>query len=298
MSSERPDSRFCSLRQFFYVIGAQKGGTTWVQDYLESHPEVCVPVWKEVNYWFRVQHPKFVDRVVVRCRKAQDQQNWYRRLKKKIRPDPKARSLRLVERMMDGQKSGHRGYADVIFQEHRGETVAGEINPQYAWLSSQTYREMALLHPNTKFIFLMRDPVNRLYSGVRHSLKAPETRLDFTPDNLRERWTEFLANSDSWALRCSRYDQTIRELEAAVPAERIAYFFFEDLFVQSSIDRMTDFLGISRKPGDFGKMVNEGRGGELGMPEDLVERTREMLDPTYRYMAERFGSQLPSAWLA
>lgn len=267
-----------------------------MQDYLKCHSEVCVPVWKEVNYWLRIESPGYVDRVVVRCRKALDQQNWYLRMKKKLRPDPKALGLRLVERMMDGKESGHRGYANVIFQEHHGEAVAGEVNPQYAVLSSRTYRDMALLHPDTKFLFLMRDPVNRFYSGVRHSLKAPETRMNFQPENLRKRWTEFLGDPGSWALRCSRYDQTIRELEAAIPAERIAYFFFEDLFMQSSIDRLTDFLGISRKGGDFGKMVNYGKGGDSSMPEDLVERTREVLDPTYRYMAERFGSQLPSSW--
>ncbi|MGE0611353.1 MAG: sulfotransferase domain-containing protein, partial [Hyphomicrobiales bacterium] len=40
----------------FLVIGAQKCGTTWLQEMLHQHPDVFVPEIKEVNYFVRAEH--------------------------------------------------------------------------------------------------------------------------------------------------------------------------------------------------------------------------------------------------
>ena len=40
----------------FFCVGAQKSGTTWLHDYLSSHPEVADAPLKEMNF-FSDLHP-------------------------------------------------------------------------------------------------------------------------------------------------------------------------------------------------------------------------------------------------
>ncbi|MEL6445533.1 MAG: sulfotransferase [Bacteroidota bacterium] len=62
-----PDASDASWGPTFFVIGAQKAGTTSLHDWLIQHPEVCLPLHKETHYfekrfgngwaWYRDQFP-------------------------------------------------------------------------------------------------------------------------------------------------------------------------------------------------------------------------------------------------
>lgn len=55
--SDPVDPRFTAAPCIFFVIGAQKSGTTWLHEYFVRHRDVAVPAWKETNYWNRVEAP-------------------------------------------------------------------------------------------------------------------------------------------------------------------------------------------------------------------------------------------------
>ncbi len=40
----------------FYILGAQKSGTTWLTSMLRQHPEIFIPRQKEINYFNRVEN--------------------------------------------------------------------------------------------------------------------------------------------------------------------------------------------------------------------------------------------------
>jgi hypothetical protein len=174
-AAEAPDPRFAKPRTLFFGIGAQKSGTSWIDRYLRVHPEVCLPVRKEQHYWdsHRVQgsrgRPVKVDRELKRIASMGLAERLLRS------PGQRARdhSYALADAMLRDMSGGHRAYADAMFQAYRGQPVAGEITPEYALLSARDFAEMAALAPDVRFFFLMRDPYERLISGVRSDIGGP-----------------------------------------------------------------------------------------------------------------------------
>jgi hypothetical protein len=191
---------------------------------------------------------------------------------------------------------GHRAYADAMFQAYRGQPVAGEITPAYSLLSAGDFADMAALGRDVRFFFIMRDPYARMISGVRHRLRKQHGRDGVTAERAIADLEEALADPGDGRMLRSRYDRTIRELEAAVLPERIAYFFFERLFQQSELDRLTAFLGVGSRPGRFHRKVNVGAGGDIAIPPALEARAMEALAPVYDFVRGRFGDAVPEKW--
>jgi len=297
------DPRFAQPRTLFFGVGAQKAATSWLDDYLRGHPEVCLPVRKEQHYWTTMHMPRLYDRrarVSWQLRKI-DEQGVLKRLFRAPRLRAVDRAWRLSEAMLrENQPPGHEAYANVMFQAYRGEAVAGEITPAYALLGADAFGEMAGLGRDVRFVFIMRDPVSRLISAAqmnvrkRHRSDKPRPK----PRSFEDRLAETLADPADTSLLRSRYDLTIQRLESAVPRDRIAYFFYETLFQQSELDRLTDFLGVARHPGRFERRVNAGRGdsAKSDARPALEMRALEVLAPTYGFVRERFGDLVPAKW--
>lgn len=291
---DRPDRRFAQPRTLCFGIGAQKAATSWLDEYLRGHPEVCLPRHKEQHYWTTQRLPgvSLWDRRVAEETRRIGALGPIRRLLRSRRRRSADRGWLLSEAMLGAPSPGHSAYADVLFQMWRGEPVVGEITPAYALLPSSVFAEMAGLAPDVRFIFIMRDPLERLVSGVRMSERrgVGEGRP----------WTVMLADAledpqDIRLLR-SRYDRTIGELEAVVPPERIAYFFYETMFRQSEVDRLCDFLGVARRPAEFDRKVHADPQAADPLERELEARALAALAPTYDFVRARFGERVPAGW--
>src|SRR5690606_12763205 len=139
----------------------------------------------------------------------------------------------------------------------------------YARLSRGDFADIARIHANTRFIFIMRDPVDRLWSGIRHEFKV------YGRDDQKAMLAEFakaLEEPDSRHFQRSDYRRTMQELEAAVPIERILYLFYESLFSAQNGQRVADFLGIPSIEWQGAHKVHVGVPAGIGLPEDLLRR--------------------------
>jgi hypothetical protein len=292
------DPRFARPRTLVFGIGAQKAATSWLDDYLRGHPEVCLPVRKEQHYWNTMyaegisKRRARVERELARIGGI----NPIRRLL--LNRDQRAvhRAWRLTAEMLRAPSPSHGPYADVLFQAYGGEPVAGEITPEYALLPEATFRRMAALAPDVRFLFVMRDPIGRTISGARQTLKHGDGEAAVTASGLERRIMEATAAAGDLDVLRSRYDLTIRRLEAVVPRERVCYFFYETLFRQDEIDRLADFLGIGRRAASFGTMVNVSPVRDLALSPEAEGRLVEALAPAYAFVRDRFGGLVPEAW--
>ena len=292
------DPRFAKPRTLVFGIGAQKAATSWLDHYLRDHPEVCLPVRKEQHYWTTHRLEGASDR---RARVARQLAKIERRsLWKRLTRTPKRRAVdeawRRNAAMLAAPDPGHRAYADTLFQTYRGQPVAGEITPAYGLLGAETFAEMAALGRDVRFLFVMRDPVDRLISGVRMNVRKERPGEGPAPGRFAERLAEALDDPEDPGLLRSRYDRTIRRLESVVPVERICYFFFETLFRQEEMDRLADFLGIARRPARFEKKVNAGKAAAERPSAEAEARAMEALAPVYDFVRARFGAQVPEKW--
>lgn len=290
------DPRFARPERLFFVIGAQKAGTTWLHDYCSGHPQICVPVFKELDYWSAIRGGFGTGMLRNRLAKLEGR-SPLRRAVSGFLFAKKARALELAERLVAGETPGHASYADALFQTYTDQRAAGEISPQYAMLGRDAFAEMNALGRDVRFALVMRDPLSRFFSGVKHSVRAVHGDTGVTDDRVRDLWMRQLDKAERvYSLLRSSYDMTIRELEAAVPQDRIGYFFYETLFTQAEVDRFCRLLGVDPRPARLGSVRHGGAGKSVAMPADLAERTLALLAPTYEFLRARFGDQIPASW--
>lgn len=295
------DARFGRPRTLVFGIGAQKSGTTWLATYLSGHPGIHMSPRKELHYW-SVIHRAHYRRTKLwndRDRALSGRHGSLLELLRNKFDDltgrPRSGRYAIYSRLYDQPGPPHANYADALFFNYKGEAVAGEFTPAYATLAPESYREMASLAPDVRFIFVMRDPVARLVSGVRHLLRGEIGAKSVTAQMVRDRILGCLGDDEHFDVVRSRYDQTISRLESAVGADKVCYLFYETMFCQSEMDRLCDFLEAARAPASVDRLVNGGSDSATAVDDDLWRAMRAALAPVYDFVRQRFGS-LPVAW--
>jgi hypothetical protein len=257
-----------------------------------------VPRIKEAHYWDTVRAPhaksfvqiaksrqssRFLKRIGIKLfgsalqkQRETDWDNWLAALSK---PDPM-----------------HSTYADFLFHGSADARVVGECTPAYAILAPSVLAEIAQLSPNTKFLFLMRDPVDRVLAGVRHRLRRDLGAQNVTPKTVNDAIDQMLTKDQHSDLARSRYDLCLANIYACLPKDRVAVLFFETMFQQSEVDRVTDFLGVARQTANFGVRSNQGVGGAIGLEPALADRLRGALSSSYAAVRLQFGDLVPKLW--
>src|SRR5436190_3642584 len=127
-----------SARPDFLCVGVHKGGTTWLYQQLDSHPDFWMPPLKELHYFdqlSRVQRPS-----CLRCRDERDR-----------------RFLESINRLSAKPYIDFEHYARLF--EPKGPLLSGDISPNYSTLTNRVIRQIIGFFPKLKVIFLARDPV-------------------------------------------------------------------------------------------------------------------------------------------
>lgn len=253
-------------------IGAQKSGTTWLASTLAAHPDVYVRK-KEVHYWDTVRAPYV-------------QWDGVHRI--------------LVSR---GNSAGspfgnnpldHSQYLQSLDYGRRNERILSEITPAYALCAQATFSQMKAVHRDVRFVFLMRDPVDRLWSGLRHKMRE-SLQQDDSEDWLNKMFLEACEDPHDPDFRRSCYDQTIRALDGADC--HVCVMFYETLFTDESLSALAQFVGVDRLAGRFDTRINVGAGAELRLSEPARLYGRKALADTYEFVADRFGDFVPTQWM-
>lgn len=281
---------------YFFCIGAAKCGTTWLYDYMRAHPQCYLRGHKELNFFYAVE-PKQLDR-------ARD------RIDRKIaayevkvaaaRPSERASK---TEMLLDMHAFKHvlatcerdpNAYFKYMMTGLKTERLVGDISPDYALLSAEALRLMVGVADETRFLYIMRDPVERLWSHARmdakNKLPAGREFLSYAKELLA---AAISGDPQNVIASHSQYKRTLTALFDAVPEERRLVLFYEDLMRPSGLRKLCAFLKIKPLMAGFDRQVNEGVGAELSAEDRAV--LRRFLQPEYEYVAQHFPN-LPDAW--
>ncbi|MCB1360429.1 MAG: sulfotransferase [Rhodobacteraceae bacterium] len=269
-------------------IGAQKAGTTWLHAYLRDHPACTSGPMKELHYFDGLGGDlKLGNRLRAEALK-------------RARANPKG-GLRVsrLERLQatcEAPDPDHAGYLSVVATGRLAPgKVALDFTPEYALVPDAVFQQMAAL-PGARLIFLMREPVARFWSAVRmRAAKMVEQGEDFETC-ARGVLDEMLAQGNTGAHLRSDYVTTLDKLQRLVPIEQRLVLFFEDLFVQETVDAVCAFLGIAPRAIDAAQPRNEGQRAE--MRPDQVAALTALLRPQYEMVNQLCGGNLPQAWHA
>ena len=292
------DPRFAQPQRLFFGVGAQKSATSWLDKHLRTHPEVCMPVRKEQHYW-TTRAPGAADRraawVEAHLAKIGKRGLWASLTRSK-RGKARDEAWRRTATMLRHDAAGHRAYADVLFQSYAGQPVVGEVTPEYALLPAETLREMAALGRDVRFVMILRDPLDRLRSGLKQNLRKSKGADAVTAEGLAAHMAAAAEDLEDPNMRRSRYEATVRAFDAAGLADQVCYLFYETMFQQSEMDRLADFLGVARRPAPVARKVHPSAYGKLGFPAEVEARALAALAPTYDFVRARFGDAVPAKW--
>ncbi len=191
-------------RPDFLCIGAHKGGTTWLYQQLDSHPDFWMPPFKELHYFDQLSN---VERASSpRCRDERD-----------------LRFLESIKNLSAKPYIDLEHYARLF--EAKGSLLSGDISPNYSTLSNEVIRQVAGYFPTLKVIFLARDPVERVWSHLSMEVRYRQiepfdvTNIDEVNRNLVRRGLLLRSYPSAVVARWKRH----------VQPDRFRIYFFDDL---------------------------------------------------------------------
>lgn len=280
----------------FLCVGAAKSGTTWLYHQIRKHPLCQVSSIKEIHYFnslewgcrsklFRKNSDalKMVSARIEKSRapslslknRFQDLEEWVSLLR-----DPSEDTSRYLDFLKRGMSTDTKLVAD--------------FTPAYSLLPASRLGKMAHMAKDVRFVYLMRDPLSRLWSNVR-MVAGRETTNPCDAEKLAEKLLlEAISGSETSSSNRSDYIGALRRLNAAVPRGNLCVMFYEDLMTETGLEKLGSFLGIGAIDANFDHIIHKSV--EMRIPTELRILARGYLAPQYEYVSRTFAS-LPEAWL-
>ena len=239
----------------FLCIGAQKAGTSSLQDWLLQHPQVYLPPGKELHY-FSLHHNRGLA--------------WYGDQFAAARPDQRCGDITPY----------------YLFHPLAAERIAAELGPVKVIVLLRDPVERCL----SGLFHSIRLGLEPLPPAA--ALAAEAERLAGAEDALRRGGPPHHSHQVHSYLARSRYEQQLPRYEALFGADQLLILRSEELFgePQRIWPRLLAFLGLEvAAPPQALPRSNAGGGEAAGVDPALRASLREALAPTYRQMAERYG---------
>lgn len=258
-------------KTFVLGVGAQKAGTTWLHEYLNSYACSDFGMHKEYHIWdavfselcteFKVTPEMLVEPAGTEL----------------MASNPNV--LRYAMQNFPGVYSGY--FAHLVSGD---KWLTGDITPAYACLKPdallQIKEGIESAGLAVKVIFLMRDPFERCWSAIR-MYKRTAALAGSDEDCLEQ-----LYRSDRFRFR-TNYHETIKALESVFPPDAIFYGFYENLFTKATVDRLSEFLGI---PANYAVIDQRFNASPKSEPcrSDLRQELMHYYADVYAFCQKRF----------
>lgn len=285
-----------SEKNFLLGVGCQKGGTTWLHQYLDSHPQCNLGFQKEYHI-FDANYLEACSGIYRnRLASLESLLEEQRSASESVSP----RLLEKIERkkmLVSFHKDPHsyaQYFAD-LYDDDPNAKLVGDITPAYSALGSQHYSEIRSVLESkgftVKVVFLMRDPIERIYSSIYMEIERKNRRQkenDQSPEAL------FLSKYSAAKTEMkTRYEKTVTALETAFAAENIYLGFYETLFDRAGVGKITDFLGIDFIEANTDKKVHAAK-SKKSLSSESIRLVRDYYDDTYQFCYQHFGREFIS----
>lgn len=292
-----------TAQTLLYCVGATKAGTSWLYRVLHDHPECKLRDVKEAHYWdtmgpkMQANQTAAFDRRIAEFTmmqvRAEVNGNTARAENLALQID----ELKRLRDVIAASRSDDAAYWDWLSRDADGAKLIADMTPSYALVNGDMLKRMLALRPVTKVVYLIRDPLARLWSHVRMTVTRSDEDSDASFD---ERSNAVLASviregAQKHITKRGDYAAVIEKLRRIVPASDLMIEFAENLFTAEGWARMCRFLGITDLGVDQTRKVHEGNRARLH--EDLAVEAVKFLKDQYEWVAKHVAP-LPQEWQA
>ena len=281
-----------------FSIGATKAGTSWLFDYLEGHPECHVRSLKELHYFDTLDNDRLPKQIMAGER-------GLARMQRRVTRDPNKnqeyRSRNIADReewlsVLRKGKEDIEAYRSYLMGGRTDDQkIIADVTPAYSLLSADRLRAMAKICRDTRFLYILRDPVERLWSHVRMIASRRDKNGLVTADRAGNILARAIRGSEPEIIVRGDYQSAMDKLKEAVSPEKYMVCFYEELFGGEALGQICQFLGIDAAEGAKDRRVHAGQ--PLAMTEEQRAEARAFLKPQYDHIAFRMG-RIPAAWSA
>jgi hypothetical protein len=280
----------------FVCLGMQKSGTRWLYEQLTGRPDVWMPPVKEIDFFepaarasgYAAARPRLFRKVTTFDVKA--------RLRDPAERAVTRRFIRqyLLARFHAGDFEWYRG----LFRD-KGARISGDISPKYSALDAAEVHRAVTGLPDTRFLLLLRDPVERLWSALLHQVRVGRCTMSAVTDPLL-----LLDTVQQPSIRAMAFPTAIwTAWSAALPPERLKHWFMDDIVRAPATvrDDICRYLGVQPGPGAAAPDYNSKAGNfRIPMPERLRPIVVDYLAEELERCAEQFDGpavQWRDRWL-
>lgn len=280
-----------------FCVGATKAGTSWLYEHLSAHPQCHFRTIKELHYFSLKDEAQFdgalrgTDRQIIEMQARLDAAADDRK--------PMV-ARRLADLIAWREVLAHRAidlpaYRAFLTEGAGAARLVGDVTPAYGLLSEAALTGLAQVAADTRFVYLIRDPLARLWSHVRMiaARTAPDRFAQVAKAQMAAILDGDLSGEGKGIVARGDYAAILPKLALAVPAKSLLVLFQEDLMTLPGIARLSAHLGLTPAPAALDRRVHEGK--SLALPEALQARALAWLRPQYEYVAAMFPA-LPEAW--
>lgn len=207
--------------------------------------------------------------------------------------DRRIACMQALLEVLSGDRTDDLAYAAWLLRDAENAKLVADMTPNYATLPEAKLHEMAAMSPATKFIYLLRDPIDRLWSHVR--MQARRFKQDgevYAKKANNILWRVVNAGAETHIMERGDYPATVSKLRRVVPDGRLMVAFIEDLVTPQGLRALSKFLGIPYQPADA-TPVHQGE--EVPMRADLQPKVAAYLQDQYDWVAMNVGP-LPARW--
>ena len=282
-------------------VGAAKAGTSWLYRALHDREECALPVVKELHYWdtfeaeardkqlaaFRARLVQFAES---RAAAEAAGRGWQVR-----NMDRRMADMRDLMATLEADRVGDAGYRAYLEARAGKAALTADMTPGYALLDEARLTRVVALSPMVRILYLIRDPLARLWSHVR--MQAERQReahqsFDKKAQGILRRIVK--KGHETHLTARGDYAATIARLRRVVPPAQLMVAFMEEMVTAKGYAAICRFLGLPEAalPAE---VIHEGPKAE--MAEDMRAPALELLRDQYEWVA-RNVAPLPPAWAA
>ncbi|MBV7394261.1 sulfotransferase [Mameliella sediminis] len=270
-------------------VGGTKCATSWLHGYLDSLPGVTPSPLKELHFFNR-KFPRLAlsDMDLLATRRLMLFLSQEGNPAGHVRGSPLIRAaLDRVQMIYDDNAYfGH--FARICTADTK---VLCDVTPAYSSIGAEGFawmRELCAAQAvRAKILFVMRDPVTRLWSQLRHMQQ--QTIID----DAGAVWSKALASEAIMAR--GDYRRIVTALDGCFDADDILYLFYENLTQEPALQRLCRFLDVPQIKADVQTRRNETE-VKTALPQEARRAFLRALAPQYAFCHARFGADLPAAW--
>lgn len=272
----------------FVVMGARKSGTTWMHNFADGLADVAMPPVKEMNFFIQGDlrpegHiPELLDQLVDRW------EAWF--------PNGGIRDFCPPTHTEMDLGDAYEWYRQ-IFERVRTATatkLCGEVSPLYQGARQSQVDRMAAELPTTQLIYVMRNPVDRIWSDF--VMAFVENRgFDLAAAHPADVLDLILERNISGALS----SEVVRTWRDAF-GDRLHLLFFDQLkeAPEQFARTFCSIIGATPNTANAAITPNPNRGTSVPCPPFVRQELRNLFAPDLRALADELGSSPIDRWLA